>query len=90
MGNHILKAQLFIMDRNFLSLPIGDVGELLVGGEGVGIGYINNVLRTDEKFVTLSPGEDLAAHIYRTGNLAKWLFYVNVEFLGLIDHQVKI
>jgi acyl carrier protein len=63
-------------------------GELCIAGVGVGRGYINQPELTQEKFIAdpFFPGE----RMYRTGDLARWLPDGNIEFLGRLDHQVKI
>ncbi|MCM3132974.1 amino acid adenylation domain-containing protein [Paenibacillus polysaccharolyticus] len=68
--------------------PIGVIGELCIGGAGLARGYINNEKLSREKFVDhpLKVGSKL----YRTGDLARWTEEGQIEYLGRIDHQVKI
>ncbi|MGB7605480.1 MAG: condensation domain-containing protein, partial [Lutisporaceae bacterium] len=68
--------------------PVGVVGELWVGGDGVARGYLNNPELTAEKFIEnpFVQGE----RIYKTGDLARWLSDGTIEFIGRIDNQVKI
>ncbi|PFB27750.1 non-ribosomal peptide synthetase [Bacillus cereus] len=82
------NTKLYVLGKNMELLPIGLAGELYVGGDGVGRGYLNKEELTDEKFVPnpYIPDE----RIYRTGDLARWLPDGNMEYLGRIDHQVKI
>ncbi|MCP5104054.1 MAG: amino acid adenylation domain-containing protein, partial [bacterium] len=91
VGKAVYNVQLYIPDKNLHPLPVGVAGELLIGGEGVGIGYVNDKELTARKFLTHSflPGEP-GMLLYRTGDLVKWLPDGNIEFLGRIDHQVKI
>jgi amino acid adenylation domain-containing protein len=91
VGKPVYNVRLFIPDRNMLPLPVGIPGELWIGGDGVGIGYVNDDELTGEKFMEHSfiagePGQ----RFYRTGDLVKWLPDGNIEFLGRIDHQVKV
>ncbi len=88
IGKPIPTLTTYIMDRNLRLLPIGVAGELCVGGDGVGRGYLNRPDLTGEKFVQnpYVPSERL----YRSGDLARMLQNGDMEYLGRIDHQVKI
>ncbi|MGD2084878.1 MAG: amino acid adenylation domain-containing protein [Candidatus Aminicenantes bacterium] len=91
IGQPINNVQLYVPDKNLKLLPVGIVGELYIGGAGVGIGYINDEHLTSQKFIKhsfdpLQPEQLL----YRTGDLVKWLPDGNIQFLGRIDHQVKV
>jgi len=88
IGKPISNSTAYILNKNNQLLPIGVVGELCVGGDGVARGYMNNPELTKEQFTTnpFVKGEPL----YRTGDLAKWLLDGNIEFLGRRDQQVKI
>ncbi len=90
IGHSVANMQLYVLDSHLQPLPIGVIGELYVGGVGVGRGYLNRAERTAEVFVpnpfALTPGERL----YKTGDLARYQPNGNVEFLGRLDYQVKI
>lgn len=88
IGKPIGNSTAYIVDEHGALQPIGVPGELCVGGDGVARGYLNQPELTDEKFV----GDPFAEgkRMYRTGDLAKWLPDGNIEFLGRIDHQVKV
>ncbi|MCH7324069.1 amino acid adenylation domain-containing protein, partial [Solibacillus sp. MA9] len=88
IGKSIPTLTTYIMDTNLKLLPIGVPGELCVGGEGVGRGYLNREELTEAKFVA-NPYKS-EERIYRSGDLARWLPDGNMEYLGRIDHQVKI
>ncbi len=87
IGKPIQNSTVYILDKQCNILPIGVVGELYVGGDGVANGYLNNVELTDEKF-----GFPLNNHerLYKTGDLGKWNSNGEVEFLGRKDGQIKI
>jgi amino acid adenylation domain-containing protein len=90
LGKPVYNSQLFILDRYYGLQPIGVPGELCIGGAGVGIGYLNDYRLTAEKFITFSPKVHWEKRVYRTGDLARWLPDGNIEFLGRLDHQVKM
>jgi amino acid adenylation domain-containing protein len=97
IGKPVANSSVYILDRYNLAVPIGIPGELWVGGEGLARGYMNNPELTAQKFQILeragyhrSSRSYKSYIIYQTGDLARWLADGNIEFLGRIDHQVKI
>ncbi|MGG6312507.1 amino acid adenylation domain-containing protein, partial [Paenibacillus macerans] len=88
IGKPVGNTSVYIVDADLQPQPIGAAGELCVGGEGLVLGYLNRPELTAEKFVShpLTAG----GKMYRTGDLARWLPNGNIEFIGRIDHQVKI
>jgi len=88
LGKPIQNLQIQILDLVQQPCPVGVPGEIVVSGIGVGRGYLNREALTAEKFVCLTPGSDVRS--YRTGDLGRWLPDGNIEYLGRIDHQVKI
>ncbi|HEV7518589.1 MAG TPA: amino acid adenylation domain-containing protein, partial [Thermoanaerobaculia bacterium] len=71
-------------------LPIGVSGELWIGGECVGAGYLGDPMRTAQKFLPDPWSETLGARAYRTGDLARRRPGGEIDYLGRIDHQVKV
>ncbi len=90
IGRPIANTQLYILDRHFQPVPIGVVGELYIGGDGLGRGYLNRPELTAEKFSPNPFSPNKSTHLYKTGDLARYLADGNIEFLGRIDNQVKI
>ena len=88
IGKPIDNIQLYILDKNYNVLPIGAAGELYIAGDGLARGYVNKPELTDEKFVDnpFTPGMKM----YKTGDLARWMSEGDIEYLGRIDHQIKI
>src|SRR5450432_2968908 len=88
IGRPIWNIQIYILDKATKVRPIGQDGEIFIGGVGLARGYLNHPELTSEKFVEnpFRSGE----RMYRTGDLGRWLEDGNIEFLGRIDDQVKI
>lgn len=88
IGKPIANTQIYILDANQRVLPINAVGEIYIGGKGVGRGYLNRPTLTKERFLPnpFQPGE----RMYRTGDLGRWRPDGEIEFLGRADTQVKI
>ena len=93
IGRPIANTQIYILDTDGNSLPIGVAGELCIAGEGVGKGYLNRPELTAERFVP-NPFATKENHhgriLYHTGDLARWRSDGEIEYLGRIDTQVKI
>jgi amino acid adenylation domain-containing protein/FkbM family methyltransferase len=90
IGKQISNAQLFILDKHLSPCSIDVVGELFVGGTGVGMGYFRNPDLTAEKFIPNPFSKQPGSRLYRTGDLARYLPDGNIEFLGREDRQVKL
>jgi len=90
IGGAINNTQLYVLDRNFCLAPIGVSGELYIGGLGLADGYFNRPDLTAEKFIPHPFSHTSGARLYRTGDVARVLSDGNVEFLGRLDHQVKL
>ncbi|MDZ8087685.1 MAG: amino acid adenylation domain-containing protein [Nostoc sp. DedQUE12b] len=90
IGRPITNAEIHILDDNLQPVPVGESGELHIGGIGLARGYLNRPELTTEKFIFNPFSSEPGARLYKTGDLARYLSDGNIEFLGRIDHQVKI
>ena len=104
VGRPIANYQIYILDEQLNPVPVGEPGELCIGGIGLARGYLNQPELTAEKFIDWSvvsgqwsvvsnDGQrttDNGQRLYRTGDLARWLPEGIIECLGRIDFQVKI
>ncbi|HEX7735374.1 MAG TPA: amino acid adenylation domain-containing protein, partial [Ktedonobacteraceae bacterium] len=90
IGSPITSTQIFLLDQHMQQVPIGVPGELYIGGDQVARGYLNRPDLTAERFVPDPYGQQSGARLYRTGDLARYRSDGTIEFLGRIDHQVKL
>jgi amino acid adenylation domain-containing protein len=90
IGHPIGNTQFYIVDDQMNQLPVGEEGQLLIGGDGLARGYQNRKDLTDEKFVRDPFSQRQEARVYKTGDLARYHPDGTIAFLGRIDHQVKI
>ncbi len=89
LGRPLPHARVYVLDGTGAPVPVGEQGELGIGGSGVGRGYLNRPELTAEKFVP-DPFADAPARLYRTGDVARFLPDGNIEFCGRLDNQVKL
>ena len=87
IGRPIGNTSLYILDARLAPLPAGVAGELHIGGDGVARGYRNRPDLTSERFL---PNPFGTGRIYKTGDLARYRSDGSVEYLGRLDHQVKV
>ncbi|WP_323118079.1 amino acid adenylation domain-containing protein [Burkholderia alba] len=89
MGQPVANCALLVLDEQFAPVESDEVGEIFIGGAGVGVGYVNNAQLTAEKFVRINvEGSEVLA--YRTGDFARRTAGGEYICLGRRDTQIKI
>ncbi len=88
IGRPMPGYRMYVLDEKLHSLPVGEAGEICIGGKGVAAGYRNRPELTESRFVPdpFLPGR----RMYRSGDLGRFAPNGEIEFLGRIDTQVKI
>ena len=90
IGRPLTNSHAYVVDKWGFQLPVGVAGELLLGGEGLSRGYLHRPEITAERYIPDALSGKSGARLYRTGDLCRYLDDGNIEFLGRLDHQVKI
>jgi len=90
IGRPIANTQFYVLDPRLESLPVGVPGELYIGGVGLARGYLNRPGLTADKFVPHPFSQEGGARLYKAGDLVRRRLDGTLEFLGRVDHQVKV
>ncbi|RKI15374.1 amino acid adenylation domain-containing protein [Corallococcus sp. AB030] len=90
IGHAISGTRMYVLDPEGRELPTGSVGELYTGGSGVAWGYWERPELTAERFLPDPFSTEPGARMYRSGDLARRLEDGAVDFVGRVDHQVKV
>lgn len=89
IGEPIPDLSLLVLDEQLQAVRPGAVGELYVGGAGLARGYLNRPELTEQRFIA-DPSGPPGSRLYRTGDLARVLPNGDLDYVGRIDHQVKV
>jgi amino acid adenylation domain-containing protein len=89
IGRPLTGKSAYVLDREMRPVPLGIPGALYLGGEGVSRGYLHRPDLTAERYVP-NPYGPPGSRLYRVGDLARYLPTGELDFLGRLDHQVKV
>jgi amino acid adenylation domain-containing protein len=90
IGPPIANTQFYIVDSNNALVPQGAIGELMIGGDGVAVGYWGMPTLTSERFPEDPYRDAPTAKLYRTGDLVRMRQDGEFQYLGRADRQIKL
>jgi amino acid adenylation domain-containing protein len=90
IGRPISNTRVYLLDGDMQLVPPGIPGELCIGGPGLARSYLDRPEATAEAFIPHFPGHYPGERLYRTGDLCRWREDGAIDFLGRLDHQVKL
>ena len=97
IGKPYQNVQIYVLDETLQPVPVGVLGEVYIGGDGVSRGYLDKPDLTADRFIPNpwlnelpDAARETAQRLYRTGDLARWLPDGNLMFAGRADFQVKV
>ncbi|MCK0148121.1 amino acid adenylation domain-containing protein [Arenibacter sp. F26102] len=90
IGKPIANSKMFLLDDNLSLVPFGAQGEIYIGGPGVATGYLNREELSEQVFIVDPFQKNTDYKLYKTGDIGRYRFDGNLEFIGRKDHQVKI
>ena len=88
IGKPLDNVKVYILDKELRQLLCDKIGEICIAGDGLSLGYINQIQLTEEKFIK-NPFNTTES-LYRTGDLGRYLEDGNIEFIGRNDNQIKL
>lgn len=90
IGNPVRNVNMYVLDPNLGSLPLGAVGELCISGKSISRGYMNSSRQQRERFIKNPIEGDPFPVLYRSGDLARFGTHGMVEVVGRIDDEIKV
>ena len=90
IGRPLSNITVYVLDKRLQPVPVGVTGELHIGGAGLARGYHERPDLTAEKFIPHPYADEPGARLYRTGDLARYLADGQIEYVGRLDHQLKV
>lgn len=90
IGRPLPGTQLVLVDPQMFLVPLGATGEIMLGGIGLSRGYGHRPALTAARFIPNPFAKNPGERLYRTGDLARFNPHEVLEFIGRIDHQIKL
>jgi amino acid adenylation domain-containing protein len=90
LGRPLQNVRVYVLDEDLQPVPHGSIGEIFIGGAGVGLGYLNRPELTAKCFLPDPFDQRPGATMYKTGDFGTLLEDGRIDFLGRADEQVKI
>jgi len=90
LGRPLANTEAYILSRSLQLVPVGVVGELYIGGEGLAQGYLNRADMTAEAFLAHPLSRQGGRRLYKTGDRARYLPDGMIEYVGRNDQQIKL
>ena len=90
IGRPVSNTTTYILDTRGNPVPIGVVGELHIGGDGLARNYLNRPALSAEKFIPDHFSQIPGQRLYKSGDLVRYQVNGDIEFCGRVDDQVKI
>jgi acyl carrier protein len=90
IGRPIRNTQIYILDPGLQPVPVGVPGQICIGGTGLARGYLRRPDVTADSFIPNPFGATAGERLYKTGDLGRYLADGTIEYLGRMDHQVKL
>jgi len=90
IGKAIANTQIYILDDHLRPAPVGEIGEMYISGTCVTPSYLKRPDLTEKIFIPNPFSDRPGTHLYKTGDLARYLPDGNIAYLGRVDYQVKI
>ncbi|WDE09276.1 non-ribosomal peptide synthetase [Thalassomonas viridans] len=90
IGKAMQNVRALVLDEQLQQVAIGVTGELYLGGDCLGLGYLNNPAETAKAFIDNPFSTREGDKLYKTGDYARWLPDGNLDYLGRVDNQLKI
>jgi amino acid adenylation domain-containing protein len=90
IGRALRGGQVYVLDSRCELVPAGAIGEIYLGGAGLARGYLGRPDLTAERFIPNPYSEAGGERLYKTGDQARYVTNAGIEFIGRVDHQVKL